>query len=164
MRRIFQVFLFIIGSLLSAQSAFAETRIHRDGRGYTYRSSDGYTTQMYRVDTGARYQRNGNVALYSDSAGTVGLSYYGPTGRFDRFRNYDEGWRGSGFTPYGNPQLSTYRRSYDDGLSGTSFTYAAANSAYAPVLAKDRQGRWWWVIPLAGGALLVVRAGTGVAA
>lgn len=88
--------------------ASAQYRPHRDYGGYTYRTPS--STYSYRYDTGATYNRMGNIATYSDNTGTYGTSVYTPSYRYDTFNNYREGWMGSGTTYYYTPTYSYYRR------------------------------------------------------
>lgn len=108
--------LSLCAGLAAPEKADAQTKIHSDLGGYTFRT--GNSTYSYRYDTGATYHRIGNIATYRDNTGTTGYSQYGSTGRWDSFSNSRKGWTGSGFTPYRAPQWTTYRRNYTRGIAG----------------------------------------------
>ncbi|WP_413432757.1 hypothetical protein [Crateriforma spongiae] len=86
----------------------AQVEIHSDFGGYSIHT--GSSIYSFRDDGRAQeFHRFGNIGMYSDNAGTTGESFYFPNGRYDSYRNYQRGWSGDGYSPYGSAS-NTYSR------------------------------------------------------
>lgn len=102
-----------LGIVICAMKSTSNAQVtwHSDYGGYSMRF--GNSVYSNRNDGSSQeFHRFGNISTYSDSAGTTGESVYLPSGRYDSYRNREQGWTGNGFTPYYAPDASSYRRSY----------------------------------------------------
>lgn len=109
------VSLFVLAAFSLPSVAYSQLRWHNDGQGYSMKS--GNSTYSFRNDgSSAQFHRFGNIDMRIHSNGTQGMNYYGQTGTFHSYSNPQNGWSGSGYTPYSNPAASTYRRNYAPSL------------------------------------------------
>jgi|LakMenEpi03Aug12_release.lakeMendotaPanAssembly.Ray.scaffolds.fasta_scaffold1061192_1 hypothetical protein len=96
----------VVVALSFATMAHAQTYWHSDGQGYSTRV--GNTVFQHRNGQSSTHTRAGNYHYHNYSNGLQGTQYYAPGGRFDNWSNPNQGWSGSGYTPYQNQYSNPY--------------------------------------------------------